>query len=90
MRQNLLESIEHEPDSTPPMTRVRPSGKTESRFMTRLNESLTEKQITKERVATRFPVFKNVGKLWSYDYAAEEKKRFKGELQWRPDMIPAL
>jgi len=47
-------------------------------------ESLTEKQITKERIATRFPVFKDVKKLWSYDFAAEEKKRFKGELQWDP------
>ena len=45
---------------------------------------MTEKDIHKDRVATRFPVFKDVKKLWSYDYAAEEVKRFKAELQWNP------
>ncbi len=57
--------------------------------MTRRHESMTEKDIGKDRVATRFPVYKDVKKLWSYDYAAEEKKRFKGEAMWNPQGLDA-
>ena len=35
----------------------------------------------------RYPKFKDVKKLWHFDYAAEEKKRFKDkppELMWDP------
>lgn len=32
--------------------------------------------------ATRYPVFKDVKKLWQFDYAAAERRRFKGALMW--------
>ena len=34
-------------------------------------------------------MFKDVAKLWSYDFSSEEKKRFKGTPVWipRPDII---
>jgi len=42
-----------------------------------------------QRQATRNPVFKDVAKLWSYDFSSEEKKRFKGIPVWipRPDLV---
>jgi len=48
---------------------------------------LTEKEINKRILATKFPVFKNVQAMWSYDYKAEERKRFKGELMWDPSSL---
>ena len=37
-----------------------------------------ERLLGKGRQVTRYPVFKDVKKLWTYNYAAEEAKRFKG------------
>jgi hypothetical protein len=54
------------------------------------NYSITEKDITKEKIATKFPVYKDVKKLWSYDFASEEKKRFRGELVWNPHVVSPL
>ena len=34
---------------------------------------------------TRYPVFKDVKSLWTYDYAAEERKRFKATPMWVPN-----
>ena len=90
MRQNIIDQVDREVDSIVPVTKIKQSAKKQSRFMTKLNESLTEKHITKERIATRFPVFKDVKKLWTYDYAGEEKKRFKGDLQWDPSSLNSL
>lgn len=36
---------------------------------------------------TKYPVYKDVKKLWSFDYKAEEKKRFKGEVMWDPSYL---
>ena len=46
-------------------------------YMTSRNESLLEKQINQNKLCTKYPVFKDVKGQWSYDYKAEEKKRFK-------------
>ena len=43
-----------------------------------------EKLLGPNSQATRYPVFKDVKSKWSFDYAAEEKKRFKGQLLWAP------
>ncbi len=43
-----------------------------------------EKTLGPGRQATRYPVFKDVEKLWSYNYQAEEKRRFKGFPMWVP------
>ena len=47
-----------------------------------------EKELGKNKQATKYPVYKDVGKLWSFDYAAEEKRRLKAELKWQPGVIP--
>jgi hypothetical protein len=43
-----------------------------------------EKLLGPTRQATRYPVFKDVQKLWTFDYAAEEKKRLKALPMWIP------
>eukprot|EP00347_Sterkiella_histriomuscorum_P007792 403347545 len=55
--------------------------------MTSRSDSLLEKQLCKDKLATKFPVFKDVTSSWSYNYDVEEKKRFKGELMWNPVAI---
>lgn len=47
-------------------------------------DSLLEKDLNKNNLATRFPVFKDVKGMWYYNFAEEEKKRFKGEAMWDP------
>ena len=60
--------------------------------MTKLAPNLTlqeqEKLLGPQRQATRYPVFKNVKATWSFNYATEEKKRFKALPLWVPS--PAL
>ncbi|CDW78176.1 UNKNOWN [Stylonychia lemnae] len=56
-------------------------------YMASRNESLIEKQINQNRLATKYPVFKDVKGQWSYNYEAEEKKKFKGELAWDPNKL---
>ena len=60
------------------------------KYLRERRESLVEKQITKEKLATKFPVFKDVKGSWSYNYAAEEKKRFKAEVMWEPEKIRSM
>jgi len=43
-----------------------------------------EKTLGPRSQATRYPVFKDVQKLWSFDYQAEEQKRFKAQPMWIP------
>ena len=60
-----------------------------SSFLLKRAEKLTveerEKLLGPLRQATRYPVFKDVSKLWKYDFAAEEKKRFKATPVWVPN-----
>lgn len=58
------------------------------RYMLKQAPSMTneekEKTLGPGRQATRYPVFKDVEKLWSFNYQAEEKKRFKALPMWVP------
>ena len=49
-----------------------------------LPPELKEKLLGPNTQATRYPVFKDVQKLWTFDYAAEEKKRLKALPMWVP------
>jgi hypothetical protein len=55
-------------------------------FLQKVAEPMTieqkEKLLGPNSQCTRYPVFKDFKKLWSYNYAAEEKKRFKGLPMW--------
>lgn len=44
-----------------------------------------EKLLGPTRQATRYPVFKDAKSFWSYDYAGEERKRFKATPMWIPN-----
>jgi hypothetical protein len=50
----------------------------------RYSEGEKEKLLGPGRQATRYPVYKDVSRLWTYNYAAEEAKRFKATLMWAP------
>ncbi len=54
------------------------------KIMPKLSDAEKEKTLGPDRQAVRYPVLKDVKKLWSYDFAKEEKKRFKGLPVWEP------
>lgn len=49
---------------------------------------MDEKQVGKDKQATRYPIYKDVKGQWNFNYTAEERKRFKAELMWIPGVIP--
>ena len=55
----------------------------------RLTDEEKEKLLGPQRQCTKYPVFKDVSKCWSFDFAAEERKRFKATPVWvpRPDLL---
>lgn len=58
------------------------------RYMLKISPPITieekEKILGPRCQATRYPVFKDVQKLWSFNYQTEEKKRFKALPMWIP------
>ena len=54
-----------------------------------LTETRSKVTVDLAHQATRWPVYKDVSQLWRYDYAAAERKRFKGREVWDPSRVPA-
>ena len=46
-----------------------------------------EVQVSYDRQASKFPVYKDVSRLWHYDYKEAERKRFKATQVWDPTKI---
>ena len=47
-----------------------------------------EKTLGAQRQATRYPVYKNVSQLWSFDFKKAEQLRLKATLLWQPPSFP--
>ena len=46
-----------------------------------------EVEISFDKQASRFPVYKDVSRLWHYDYKSAEQKRFKATQMWDPSRL---
>ena len=46
-----------------------------------------EVEVSLNRQSTRFPVYKDVSRLWHYDYKDAERKRFTATQMWDPTKI---
>ena len=43
-----------------------------------------EVEVSFDKQANKFPVYKDVSRLWHYDYKEAEQKRFKATQVWDP------
>lgn len=61
-----------------------------SKYLLKISENYSieerEKLLGPSRQASRYPVFKDAGSLWTFNYKAEESKRFKGLGLWSPPL----
>ena len=55
---------------------------------TYLVNNMKEVTVDLNHQATRWPVFKDVGSLWRFDYKTAEKRVFKGKHLWDPSRLP--
>ena len=57
-------------------------------MLSRSDYSNIEKQLGKDRQCSKYPVFKDVKRLWKFDYCKEETKRFKATSMFEPGHHP--